>query len=309
MTARGLALAILAWAAVARAEPPPRVELVALAPAGDARQSVALGPHGEAYEPDGAGGWLRRRASTIAGDVTGATRAAGPGAGTVIAATRDGAPFTLGPDAWTVIYLGLHAHAIVGAGPRACAAVGRQVFALDHGLPAALPDAPAPVAALAASPGGVVIEIDRGLLRLDGARWKPLPHAPPHVAALLSDRFALADGGGVVELATGALVAWPAGLYIEAAIADRDRVLAAAAAARGGGLELVTVRAGKVTREPVPLDPPAPVVALAADRAGRIVLATHDGRLVVRDHGAWSTATVRDELPPPRPGAPPARSR
>lgn len=293
---------MLAAAAPARAEPP-RVELVALVPAADARQSLALGPHGEIYEPDGHGAWVRRQASTIAGDVIAATRGTA-----AIAATRGGPPFRLDGDAWTLVYLGQHADAVLGAGPRACAAVGRAVFAIDGALPAHLADAPAPVAALAASSAGVVVETDLGLARLAGARWKPLATAPHHVQALLSDRYALVERG-VIELPRGTLVAWPAGVRVAAAAAAGDRVIAAAT--RGGALELVTVRAGKLTEEPVPVAVTSPVVAIAGDAAGSVVIATRDGEIVLRERAGatWTTAIARDELPAPRPGPPPARSR
>jgi len=296
-----LAGIVLAAASAVRAEPAPATELAALAPAPDVRKVIALGPHGELYEPDGKGAWLRHHTSTLAGYVIAATRGA-----SAIAATRDGVAFRLANDTWTVVGLGANGPVIVGAGPRPLAASGRTMYALDRTPPVKLGDAPAPVVALAASATGIVIETDAGLSRLAGSAWKPITGAPLHVAALLSDRFALVDGG-LLELATGKTIAWPSGLHVELAIASGDGVVAAAM--RGTALELVTLHAGKLTSEPVPLDPPAPIVALAADRDGGVVLATRDGRLVVRDRGAWSATVVRDELPPSRPGPPPALSK
>ena len=83
-----------------------------------------------------------------------------------------------------------------------------------------------------------------------------------------------------------------------------------AASAAGGtkGIELVTLRAGKVTREPIELDHVAPIVAVATDKAGRIVIATRDGQLALRERGTWTHTQVRDELAPDRPGSPPAVS-
>jgi len=297
--ARACAIAAVAWVGAARADAP---KLVALA------ADVALGPHGEVYASDAkTGAWPRRGATTIAGDVIGAARG--------LAVTGDGAVFRLVRDEWTVVYLGPHAKAIFGAGPRPVAAVGRAVYALDSAAPHKLADAPDPVIALAASPTGVVIETEHALLRLAGSTWKPIKGAPPHVAALLSDRFALADhGAGVVELATGKVVAWPGPGAIAAAIAVDDTVFAASVShgTDARGYELFTVRAGHVAREPLATGPTSAVVAIAADRGGdaaRVVVATREGNLFVRSRGTWSSSAIRDETPPPHPGPPPARSR
>ncbi len=302
---RALVLGVLAVRA-AHAGP----ELSALAPAPDARHAIAIGPTGELYEPDGKGEWVRHRAIAIAAQVTAATRAGAM----VIAATRDGLPFRLAADGWTVVHLAARAKAIVGAGSRPIAAVGKALFALDAQVPspthgtAKIPDAPAPVLAVGASPGGVVIETEHGLARLEGSKWKPIATAPPHVAALLSDRLAIVDRG-LYDLRANKTVAWPAGMRVVTAIATGDADVLAIAQ-HGAALELVTAHAGKLAREPLPVEAPAaPVVGLVADRAGRIVVALRDGRLVIRDRAGWSTVHVKDELPAAKPGAPPATSR
>jgi hypothetical protein len=285
----------------------PAAQLAALAPAPDARQSVAIGPAGEVYEPDGHGAWTRKRPIAIAGQVASGARAGSR----VLALTHDGPPFRLAKDGWTVVHLGAHAKPLAGAGPRPVVAVGRTVFALDdgHSEPVKLVDAPAPVVALAASASGVVVETERGLARFDGKGWKPITGAPRHVAQLLSDKFALGDHG-ILDLRAQKTLDWPRGAHVVTAVATDDAVLAVVEV--GKELQLVTARAGKLASEPVPVDAPHGVVGVAADRAGRAVVALRDGRLAVRDagpHGTWSTVSVKDELPPPHPGSPPATSR
>lgn len=292
---------------------------------------MAIGPAGEVYEPDGHGAWIRKRATEIAlpgasdsGATastpspagSGAQRGSGPVVGAaragarVLALTHDGPPFRLARDGWTVVHLGAHARPLTVASRRPLAAIGRTVFALDDGRePEKLPDAPAPILAAAASASGVVIETDAGLARLEGKRWKPIAGAPHHVAALLSDRFAVGDRG-LVDLRSQKSLDWPAGAKIVAITASDEAVVAVAQ--RGASLELVTVRAAKVAAEPIPIDAPAAVVGVAADRAGRAVVALRDGRLAVRDkgpHGAWSTVHVEAALPPARPGSPPATQK
>jgi hypothetical protein len=294
-----VAFATLAAATAAQGDPRPM--LSGLVPAPDVRESLAIGPHGEVYEPDGKGDWVRRHATAIASEVTAATRG-----GSALALTNDGALFRLADHVWTVVGLTPHAKAIVSAGSRPLAAVGRTLYALDRSTPAKLPDAPGPIVALAASATGAVIETDRGLMRLEGSAWRPIRTVPAHVIALVSDRFALVDGGAL-DLSTGNTVAWPAGVSILHVIANGDGFVAVAS--RGSALELLTLRAGKLVSEPITIDPSGAIVAVAADRAGRIVIALRDGRLAVRDRSAWSTVQVRDELPPPRPGPPPALSK
>lgn len=282
---------VVALGAPATADP---AKLAALAPAAaDARRALAVGPAGQAYEPDGQGAWIRRRAGGIAADVLGAVSG-----GRV--AVKDGPPFALGAGGWTAVSLGRNARAVLGAGPRPLAAVGRVVFELRT-PPVRLAEAPSPVLALAGSPGSVVVQLDTGVVRLDGGVWKPVTVVPA-VVALVSDRWALV-AGGAFDFIAGRPIVWPAGFHADAATTVGDDLYAADPA------ELVTVHAGKLAREPVPIDPPAPVVGLVADRAGRVVVAVRDGRLAVRDHGTWTVATVRDELPAARPGSPPAVSR
>ena len=275
-------------------------DVSAVAPATDVRNAIVLEPGGQAYEPDGHGAWIRHHAGGIADQVVTATRAGK----VVIAGTKSGPPFKLASGVWTSVYLGQHVKALLGNGPRAVAAVGKTVFELDRSPPSRLPDAPDPVLALAASATGVAIETDHGLLRLDGKQWKPIKNAPHHVARLLDDHWALVDHG-IVDLRTGKIT--PTGLQIAAAATVGDDVVAAGT--HGAAVDLVTLHAGKLDREAVKLDHAAPVAGLAADRAGRVLVVTRDGQLALRDHGTWTTSQLRDDLPAPHAGSPPAISK
>jgi hypothetical protein len=327
-------LIVVAASGALRAQPA-RTMIAALAPGpkgSDAREAVALGPHGEAYEPDGKGAWVRRHAGGLAGDVVRATRAGD----FVIAGTDGGPPFAFrggkvaahgegdAIGAWNMIVLGLHAKAIVGRGPRATAAFGKLVFGLETGKPVQLAEAPGVVTALAASDKAVVIETDKGLARLEvkgaAAKWKPIANAPANVLALLDDRWALVDRG-LLDLRTQRVTPWPAGFRVASAVAV-DNGLVIAAGLRGATTELVTVKGAAVTREPIaPAVSAAPnaarfgtgvaaIVSVVADKAGRVVVAAKDGQLAVRDKGgAWTRGEVTSAFPADRAGSPPAQSK
>jgi hypothetical protein len=297
-------LAVLTVAAVAHAGP---ATVVALASGPDVRDAVAIGPAGEAYEPDHHGAWVRHHAGGIAAEVVHATRAGA----TVIAGVQAGPPFELHAGMWSAIYVGQKAKAVLGRGPRATAAVGKLVFVLAGGARTSkLPEAPGVIVALGASGKGVAVETDKGLARLDAATWKPIANAPQHVVALLDDRWALVDRGVLDLRARGPrsapppLTAWPAGFHPASVIALDDTVVAAGAGAHGP--ELVTLRAGKTDREPFAFEHAAPIVAVAIDKAKRVVVAARDGQLAIRERGAWTVHHVSDELPPPHEGSPPA---
>jgi hypothetical protein len=319
---RRIAAVVVLLAVRAQAAPATPV-IAALAPGDrDARESVALGPNGQAYEPDGKGAWIRHHAGGIADEITRATRA-----GALVIAGVDGGPpyaYRVGRSGtttgeWNLVVLGLRAKAVLGRGPRATAAVGPQVFGLDTGKPVRLADAPGPVTMLAASARGVVIETDKGLAKLEGKRWKPIANVPSQVTALLDDRWALVEHG-LVDLRTQNTTPWPAGFKVASVFAvDNDLVIAAGM--HGANPEVVTLKAGKLDRagiviaatvagsQSAPAIVGAGIVAIVGDRAGRVVVATHDALWVRDPAGAWTAGALRDDLPADRPGSPPAESK
>jgi len=318
---RRIAAVVVLLAVRAHAAPatPATPVIAALAPGDpDAREAVALGPNGQTYEPDGKGAWIRHHAGGLADDVTRATRAGA----LVIAAVDGGPPYAVRvgrPGAttgeWNLVVLGLHAKAVLGRGPRATAAFGLQIFGLDTGKPVRLADAPGPVTMLAASAKGVVIETDKGLAKLEGKRWKPIANVPSQVIALLDDRWALVEHG-LLDLRTQNTTAWPAGFKVASVVAV-DNNLVIAAGTHGASAELVTLKAGKLDRAGIVIAAQSPagpaigagIVAIVGDRAGRVVVATHDALWVRDQAGTWTAGAVRDELPADRPGSPPAESK
>lgn len=290
--------ALVALGARGAAEPAAPVWLAALAPASDARRAIAIGPAGQVYEPDGRGEWTRRRAGGVATAIASASR----DGDAVIAGGAGGPPYRFANGTWSSLYLGQRAKPVVGRGPRATAAVGRTVFTLDHGAAKKLADAPDRVTALAASADGVVVETARGVYRRDGSAWKLL--VVPRARTLASERWMVIERG-CYDLRDGKR--YELDFEVDAATAT-DAALVVVGR-RGGAVEVATVRAGKLERAAVPIDPIGAPVAVVTDRDGRIVVAFADGRLAVRGERGWTTAVVRDELPAARVGPPPAPSR
>lgn len=276
--------------------------VAALAPAGDARKAVAIGAGGEVYEPDGKGAWVHRLQSSTADAVVAAGRT---GSGTIVA-LGGGVVYRLAPNGWSAIRLVQHGKAILGTGVRSLAAVGRQLFALDQltgGEPTKLALAPANIAAIGAGAKAIVLATEAGVFKLEGAKLVALPAAPKRMR-IVSDRWAIVDRGAV-DLTSAALTDWPSGLTIGVAAATPDDTLVAIGASHAG-LELVTLRGGKLARDPLGITGTA--VGVAVDRAGRAVVALSDGRIALRSKTGWTTTQVTDEPPAEHPGPAPATS-
>jgi hypothetical protein len=302
--------AALALASSARADPP-ALTLVALAPpaGNDARKAIAIGPSGEVYEPDGKGAWIRRHRITTADRLTVVGRA---GNGGPVVASGDGVVYRLAANGWTALRLAQKGKATLSPNLTTIAAIGRQLYTIDKlagGEAQKLVLAPATVLAIGAGTKPV-IATERGLFRFDGKKLTPIAGAPKRVEALVGERWAVLDHG-VHEIATKKLIRWPAGLAIAVTSAAPDGSLVAVATSKGK-LELVSLRAGKLEREPIEIPAlpgakagPKPV-GLAVDKPGRAVVALRDGRLVIRDRGTWTVTTISEALPGPNPGSPPA---
>jgi hypothetical protein len=282
---------------------PPAIALplAALAPADDARRAIAIGRDGEVYEPDGKGAWVHRLPSSTAEPISAAGRA-----GAAVVALGHGVIYRLAANGWSAIRLVQHGKAILGEGGRALAAVGRQLFALDQatrGEPTRLIQAPANIVSIGAGTSAITVATEAGVFRVTGGKLVAVKPALSH-PRLVSDRWAIVDRGAV-DLTTGKRTAWPPGLAIGAAAGGLGDALIAVGAGHAG-LELVTVAAGKLARDPLGITGTA--VGVVADRAGRAVVALSDGRIAVRDKAGWTVTQVTDAPAPEHPGPAPAVS-
>lgn len=292
------------------------IRVAAVAPAEDARKAVVIGTSGEVYEPDGKGAWIHKLPSSTASTLVAAGRAGGAAGeadstaggiadGTIVA-LGDGVVYRLAANGWSAIRLTQHGKAILGTGVRSLAAVGRQLFALDQltgGEPTKLAVAPSNIIAIGAGAKATVLATEAGVWKLDGGKLVALRSVPTHLR-IVSDRWAIVDRGAV-DLTTTRLTGWPSGLTISVAATTSDDALVAIGASRAG-LELVTLRRGKLERDPLGITGTA--VGVVVDRAGRAVVALADGRIALRDKAGWTTTQVTDEPPAEHPGPAPATS-
>lgn len=284
----------------------PPAQLAALAPIDDdARTAVAIGTNGEVYAPDGKGAWTRTQRISTSKRIAHVARA-----GANVVAFGEGVVFRLAPNGWSAIRLHQKDRAIMSNGPRAIAAVGRQLFVLDEtadGEPKKLVVAPSNVIALGAGPAPrLVVQTDNGLFRLQNNRLVAIKPAPAKIERLVGDRWALV-AGGAIDLDSGRKTGWPPNttILVAAMMADRRLVLVAQ---QGPRRELV-VLGTKLERTPIDIaSSAAPPVGAAVDTAGRAIVALADGALLVRANGAWTTVRVGDLLAGAKPGPAPARS-
>ncbi len=300
--------ALLALVAIAHAEPHVLTDLAV--PAGDdARNAIAIGPRGEVYDPDGKGAWTRARAITVADDVAVTGRANG------VVALANGAVYRLAENGWSALRIVQKGKAVMSSGARSVAAVGRQLFALDKlagGEVAKLAMAPQPVQMIGAGTKALTIQTERGVFRNEGAGWKAVARAPRRVERLIDDTWALTEQGPI-DLKTGKVTPWPEGFRLGAVTPGAKNTLVIVGTSHGGAIEVVVIGGAKVSREAIAVTaedatPLADPVGVVTDTSGRAVVAFRDGRMAIRERGAWSVTAVVEALPSPRPGAPPARS-
>jgi hypothetical protein len=296
-----LKIVLLVALVASLAQPARAATLVAVVAdaADDARKAVVIGAAGEVYEPDGQGAWVRRLPSSTADTLVAAGRA-----GRAIVASGNGVVYRLAANGWSAIRLVQRGKAVLGAGSRVLAAVGRQIYALDplpQGEPIKLALAPANVVAMAAGAKAIIVSTDAGVFRIGGGKPAAI-HAALQRPRLVSERWAIVDRGAL-ELTTRKLTAWPGGLTIGAAVPAADGALVAVATG-DAGLELLTLRGGTFARDPLGISGTA--VGVVVDRARRAVVVLSDGRIALRDAAGWTTTQVTHELPAARPGAPPA---
>ncbi len=304
------ALALGSSAASALAAPSLAAIVPPAAAPDDVRQSTLIGPSGQLWEPDGAGSWVRRTEGGVAADVMGATRAAGM----LVVAGRATPFYRRDGDRWLSMRLGERGRTLIANGPRAAVAIGRQVFVHTGTAWKRIATAGRPFKALwAASETRVFAGSELGVVRLVGGGF--VAHATTPIVAFGSGAtpWAVTSDGGVLDLTTRR-VHRPSAAGV--AVAASQVTIGADGTAwvlgrTTAGVALVRLRKGTWTvAPPPPLGAADVAVALAVDRAGRLLVATRGGAVFVgAADGTWMQGTLTEALPAPHAGPGPARTR
>ncbi len=296
------ALVVVLVARAVAAEPAPRLAGVV----GKTRdEAILVGAGGEIFGREG-GVWRRRGGGGVAIELA---RVWGEASTAVWAVGARAPVFRHDGTSWKVVP-GARGGPATLAGPGSplpALAVGKRVYlGTGNGL-RVLPQAPGRVTALLArGPGDVLAVADGALVKLAGARWRPVavPAAEPVVELCAAGKrtVGLGSTGGLFTL-------------------ERDRLRRASmegfqphACGAAGGRVLVSATVGAVLEiassgmMPLPSLPAGDVIALLPFPAGGELAVTRDGRVLVRDGGDWMEETIDPAPPPPgdHPVAPPA---
>ena len=304
MTLRAALAFALALAGTGAAHADPLA--AATTPADDVRRTILVGPSGQVWDPDGQGGWTRTAGGGVAAEVRGALVV-----DDLVIAGKATPFYRRDAGVWYGLRLGERGKTVVGTGARPAVAIGKQIFVWNKGSWTRLGTADRAVVALwAASDRKVFVATDRAVLRLAGTKLvthqplAALTFAGPTPVALTADgvvhdlttRAALAPTSDGVPVVAERVAAPPDGTPWILGRAGADRVL------------VRRTRAGWEGRPPPPLSTDDLVVHLAVDPAGRAVIVTAGGAvLLAAEDGTWTRGTLTTSLPLGKPGPGPAR--
>ena len=302
-----VAAALVASSGTARAD-----VLAAIVPASDdVRRSIAIGPSGQVWEPDGAGTWTRKTEGGVAADVRGAALA-----GTALVVGGKFVPlYRKEPIGWIAMRLGERGRTIVGTGPRAAIAIGKTIFVWSGTSWKRVGRTLGEVVALwAASESKIVVATDTGVARYAAGGFAVVPAAPP-VATFGTGgpaTWAVTTDGAAYEVTTRRVHRPTVGG--EPMTVEHVAVTAAGAWALGrtsAGLALGAFHKGAWSEAIAPpIAPDDTVLAIVADRSGALLVVTRGGALhVLPAGGSWTTGTRAEALPAATPGPGPARGR
>jgi hypothetical protein len=287
----------------------------------DLRQSTLLGPSGQVYEPTAAPSaaaapasprWVRRAAGGVSSSVAAAFRLDGQ----LFVAGSQTPLFRQRAGQWQIVQLGQRGKVVLGTGPFFTLSVGRQIFFSKEGRFLRLATAPGPVVALwAASETAVLVATDQGVSRRRGNAFVPVGGKLPGVLGFTGAAPHALTADLAVDCSLGRKTAARVRLPGQAVRAVRsDASPAALVRTPAGALVLardLTSASSAVIELPASAasagsSPPPPLAAV--DAAGRALIVLPEG-VRVYDGAAWHPTALADELPPPRNGPSPARSR
>jgi hypothetical protein len=280
----------------------------------DVAKTLLVGPSGQLYEPDGKGAWARHAEGGVAADVTGAARIDGD----VVVAGRAAPLYRAHRGTWSTLRIGADGTTVMSTGPAAAVAVKKAVFVATTvkgktGWTRVGSLSGKKVTGLWASgPKSVWASTDSGVYQLRGGRFAKVNGAGAPGGISGGTPWAVTDKGLVdldgkttcpAELDGAAVTIAGAG---GAPGADELTVVVDT----GTGLVLArTAKNGKSLERIDAVPGTGAVAGVAVDGDGDVLVAFQDGSFAMRQGGTWTQGQVADDLPKPRAGSAPARTR
>jgi hypothetical protein len=286
---------------------------------GDLADVSLIGAGGQVYERDAQSAtprWVRRSPGGFSADITAATRVGGKAPQLVIAGKA--APlFRWQNAAWTAMPVGQKGKTVLGTGPVACVAIGRQIFVWKNEKMLRVGTAPGPVVGVwAASEKDVRIVTDKAVLRLRGKVFAPMSLGNPTFAngpLIGGTRPLLVAGSKIVDIDRGRSTDLGAPILRAASVSSGKTNAYAAVVLQSSDnkiqVKLLTYAGTApvtVAELPSPTSAAATTNAVLVDHHGRVLLTPSVGSPWLFQDGAWQPVVVESELSQAKSGPGPA---
>ena len=300
------------WSSRANAAPS---VAAALPDASNVYRMTLIGPSGQVYEPSGdSATWTRHALGGIAADVTGATRADNA----IVVAGRGTPMYRFADATWRAVRIGQRGKTVLGNGPHAAVAIGRQVFVSDHNEWLRIAEAPANVTALwAGSKQRIFIATAGGVFSSSG---KEFTKVSPLVALAFVNGAEPASEPWLMT-ATSLAPLRSSGKSRHAITPGDDASIVAATIAPDGTafmlarigsattLSIISDASGARHTTSTTIAADAQIAVFVVDRTGKLAIITRTGDIEIFDGQSWHPGTLIDAVAPAHPGVGPATTR
>ena len=284
---------------------------------GDLADASLIGPSGQVYVRDAENAtprWVRHHPGGFSADITGAARLSGKAQQLVIAGKA--APlFRWQNTSWTAMPIGQKGKTVLGTGPVACVAIGRQIFVWKDEKMLRVGTAPGPVVGVwAASDKDVRIVTDKAVLRLRGKTFSPVALGNPAFAngpLIGGTRAFLVAGSKLVDIDRGRSTDVGAPIVRASSVSSGKTTAYAVVVLQASDNKIqVKLLTYEGSAAAIVADLPSPAASAAnavlVDRHGHVLLTPSTGKPWLYRDGAWQAVAVDSELAAAKSGPGPA---